>query len=508
MPVNESVHADYKATLPAWNLCRDSIAGEAAMKGKRVDEHLPCLPGHKVRTDLRDPYVKGAVYFNATGRTYRGLRGLVDRKPADIKIPDSLLEGEDAWVKDVTGDGEDLDAFLRRARDEVLQTGRAGILVDHPSTPTRGMTLRQKEQARLRPRMTLYPAESIRNWWNGGLILQEEVQKGGKDEFEFATETRYRVLDIDGSDEAGKGGYYRQRFFVKRKKGVDGAPKDEWILDESKTVYPEKNGAKLRKIPFYWLGSVDNTSSVDPPPLEDIGRVNRGHFRNSAAYENGLAKCGSASVYITGYDKDEELVTKEDGTLVDSSAQPTFIIGGDVVWTIKNEAAKVGKVSITEEDLNALPPAMDRKEKQMVVLGARLLESETPAESGVAKQRDDQRDSSQLTGIVTTLSAGVTEAVKFAVDWSGADYSEVQIAYNSDFFSTPLTPEAARVVVETWQKGGYAKTDMRRMLRQGEWIADSRTDEDIDEELAAESPTGFSEPLPDDPTPEPAAAEA
>lgn len=493
MPVT-ATHRDYKRFVKLWKKCRDLLAGEDELKNSdNCKEYIPPLSGHAKYPKRYKPYVDGAVLYDATGRTFEGLLGLIQRKPPDIKLPSKMKPFEE----DCTGTGISLAEFCGSLADEVLRVGRAGILIDFPSEKTDGMTAREIEEAGIqkRPFLTLYTAESIRKWWTrnvGGvyklvkLVLSEQIEAAGEDEFETDFKTRYRVMDLvqevvaPGSRKVSF--RLRVRFFVE-----DPDKKGEWV-QEGKDLYPVMGDEPIREIPFVFANARSTTWTVSKPPLMGMVSLNLNHFKTTAAYEHGLALAGSPTPWVSGFKRGQDY-TGVDATPDDPNAPVEFVMGGGVVWTFGNAQAKVDKLSFSADDLAALEKALGRKEEQMVVVGSRILSPEERAapESGKAKEVEREGENSALTTISNMCSKAMTAAAVWARNFYLGS-GEVSVTLNTDFFTHPLTPEEAIAVVELWQKHRvYGKSDARRLLRRGEWIDRGRSDEDIDTELDEEN---------------------
>jgi hypothetical protein len=97
--------------------------------------YLPPLDSHKQLSVISnigktpskyDEYVMRALFYNAMGRTVEGLAGFVFQKPPTCEVPEEFKE----HFKDVTNTGIDLATFALETTQEILTTGRCGILVD------------------------------------------------------------------------------------------------------------------------------------------------------------------------------------------------------------------------------------------------------------------------------------------------------------------------------------------------------------------------------------------
>lgn len=213
MPV-DSAHQQYRANAPKWKQMRDCLEGEKAIKAAGT-EYLPKLGGQKIRA--YEAYKERAMFYGATGRTSQGLLGAVFRKDPEWKLPTRL----ESLLSNVDLAGTTANNFARRLVEDILGTGRAGVLTDLPAL------------GESRPYLAFYSTESITNWRtrvdNGvvrlaQVILKESVEEPAEDGFGSTTSVRYRVLELDGD------GFYQQRIFTKPKTG-------DWV--ESDVLQPK-----------------------------------------------------------------------------------------------------------------------------------------------------------------------------------------------------------------------------------------------------------------------------
>ncbi|MFZ2189752.1 MAG: hypothetical protein WAV48_03140, partial [Candidatus Magasanikiibacteriota bacterium] len=153
----ENQCVEYKKHSDEWELTRDTVSGEKAIKG-RGERHLPRPSGH----DEHDYkcYLSRAHWFGATGRTAHGLHGMVLQKPP---IKSNSNDALDKILKNVDLSGNSLDQFASDAVWDLLQTNWGGVLVDYPPTPE-GMNKADSEARGNRAYLAYYAAESIINW--------------------------------------------------------------------------------------------------------------------------------------------------------------------------------------------------------------------------------------------------------------------------------------------------------------------------------------------------------
>ncbi len=450
MPVTD-LHRNYPARQTQWGRCRDAFEGADAVKAAG-ETYLPRLGGQKQHD--YEAYVKRATWYGATARTILGLTGSVMRKPPTFEGPDAVQ----AQMDNVTGTNESLAAFTARVVQEVLTVGRVGVLLDLPQMVAGEVP---------RPYWVRYTPEQITNWrcqiLNGVkvltlVVLREEVEAGG-DQFTSALTRQYRVLQLTG-------GVYQ--VFVYRQVGES----SEFTLVEE--LIPRVRGEALPYIPFVFINPLNLDVEPDKPPLLDMIDLNYSHYMTSADLEHGRHFTALPTPYVTGIAKDTALR-----------------IGSSTAWAIPAADAKVGMLEFTGQGLQALEKAADSKERQMAVLGARMLE-EQKAQVEATETHAIRRsgESSMLASIAETISIGLTMLVQWHAQWVGvsAPESELKVGLNKDFFGLPLSPTEIAELVRTWQAGGISYETLYYNLQQGEITRPGITADDEKTQIELETP--------------------
>lgn len=432
MPVTD-VHRLYSARLAQWVRCRDAYEGTDAVKGKGTT-YLPRLTAQKPQE--YDAYLKRALWYGATARTVHGLAGSVMRKPPEREV----AEGVEVHLQDVTRTNVSLEAFCAGLVQEVVHVGRAGVLLDMPTTPA---------GADVRPHWVRYDAEQIRNWRteviNGVrtltlVVLAEEAEVLSEDGFRLECRTQYRVLRLEG-------GIYTVTIYRQ-------AEKERGAYLPDQTIVPKVRGLTLAYIPFVFFNPLNLDCDPDRPPLLDLVDVNFSHYLTSADLEHGRHYTALPTPWVTGMSKDSVLK-----------------IGSATAWCIPVAEAKVGMLEFTGQGLQALEKAMESKERQMAVLGARMLEEQKlAAETAEALSIRRSGESSVLASIAATISIGLTQVVRWHHQWVGARdrAATAKIELNKDFFGVPLSAGEIAELVRTWQAGAISYETLYYNLKQGE----------------------------------------
>lgn len=487
MPV-DTTHDLYSHFKAEWEKARDTAQGQARVHEKTT-AYLPKLEGEGDEDYLKR--MKRALFFGATSRTVEGLTGMIFRKEPTVEAPASLAE----WMKDVTSDGVDHVEFARRSTEEVLTSGRVGMLVDFPEAETdeegnaRILTLAEAERARRVPFLRRYPAESVINWrerrlpngaWGVALVILEEEyeEQDADDEFVFTNEKQYRVLDLDEE------GRYRQRIFRQESSGgvsasTTGARStstgemkrqiDGWVAISE--VVPTFNGSPLDYIPFMFATPSGNTPEIQKPPLLDMIDVNLQHYRVSADYYHGLHYVGLPTPYVTGISTEE--------------AENLDAIGPQTRWAISAPDAKVGYLQVDANGFEMLQREMENLEHRMAVLGARILAPNDKAgvESGHALSIRSNSENSVLVSVAQSVGAAMAVCLRIASEWLGIPAGEVEYNLNTDFLAQKMSAQELTAWVAAYQSGSISYTTFFEGLKAGEVINADRTIEEEREEI-------------------------
>jgi hypothetical protein len=448
MPI-QTPRADHSATVPQWNRCRDVIAGGDRVKAKR-ESYLPKLAD---QSEVEySAYVTRANFFNGVQRSLASLVGSVFRSDPDVKVPDAVKPALDEHLTDVTLDGVPFLGFAIEAIEEVLSVGRMGMLVDMPGDATTA-------PAAQRPYWVSYEAEQIINWdvkkigtgyQLALVVLKETVELASTaDPYTPQKKEQFRVLELVPAASA-TGFIYRVRLF-EWVTDATGKPTNQVIQKEE--FFPARKGQSLTFIPFVFLNPTTIRPALEKPPLLDMVDVNLSHYRSSADYEHGLHFTGLPTAYVVG-------APSEGGSLK---------IGSGTAWTLDGPNAKAGYLEFTGQGLTALKEAIEAKEVQMDVLGAKLMDKGGHSETAESVRSRYASAHATLKTIVTTASQALTQVLRWHVWWTGAEVPEtdVNVKLNHDFFETILTAQDVQSLILAHQSGEISFETLYFNLRRG-----------------------------------------
>ena len=483
----QTVLSQLTDVLPDYELIRDCIAGQRAIKKKEYkylpdpDEGEPDATARKLRYKR---YLESAVFYGVTGRTLRGLVGLVfDTDPA-VEAPDMLAP----VIADATGSGTSLDQQAAASLSDVVGLGRAGVLTDYPRT-TVPTTRADALAGNVRPTIIRYEPEDIINWRSkavGARLLKTLVVLKEKfvlddDGFAETTGDQYRVLRLENvSEDARAAPVYTVE--IHRMIDVPGKPRVE------KYTPVDGKGLPFREIPFEFMGAHDNDPDVDPSPLLDIAELNIAHFRNSADYEESVFLVGQPTPVFSGLDK--------------RWVEDVFTVETDDGHGVKKKVAKVrlgsraaiplpagGSAELLQAQPNTLAfEAMGHKEDQMVALGAKLIENTGTQQTATEATIDSVLDNS----VLGTCARNVSMAYRKALNWAWQymtgeivdDPEVIDYELSTDFDARGMTPEQCTAIVGQWTSKAITFEEMRwNLKRAGVAYLD---DEEAKEQLEAE----------------------
>lgn len=434
--------SEYDKYIDAWTKCRIVAEGSEVVK-EAGTEFLPALTDQ--RGEEYEKYKNRALFFEGTTRTVNGLLGMLFAKDPSIICSDEECSLE-KFIPLINSPKE----FLKEVCRETVTVGRTGLLVDVNSAGE--------------PYITKYLAEDIINWrtseFSSGeeleLVVLKELALELENPFKTKEVCRYRVLFLDQNK------VYTQKLFQKSEKGDD-------FMQIGEDIVPTKNGAKLDKIPFFFIGSTGNSPTPYRPPLIGLVNVNISHYMNSADLEHGRHFTGLPTPWVAGFTPGDN---------------QKLSIGSQVAWVSNKENAKAGFLEFTGQGLTSLENALKEKQDMMIVLGARLLEAPKKASESADNQTSrKQGENSILANIADSVSNGVTNAYKFAVEWKGKDAKDVKIEIHKDFSNLSPDPQLLSSMMAAVQGGLMSFDTWFYNLQSRGVIPEGVTVEDEDEKI-------------------------
>lgn len=447
-------HSEYKMYLPEWQTVQDCCDGQHAIKRQR-EKYLKPMEGVTTRDKRYLAYLHRALFVNFTGKTREGLTGAIFRNSPEIKIPSET----EYLIKNSDGSGESLVSLSKDVTGEVISKGRNILLVDYPRVAN-NLTLEEFNELAPKATINRYTAENFINWRveviNGQKIMTLavlcETYDADDDEFSYEEEKQYRVLRLDN-------GVYTQQLYRE-----DGAVEEPYAPKMA-------DGSTFSFIPMFVIGSENNDTTVDVPPLGDIANVNVAHYRNSADLEENCFVHGQLTLGVSSSMSFSQF----------QEANPEGILVGSMAGHFLGESGGFSSIQASENQL--ADKLMERKEEQMRKLGARMI-----ATSGTKTATQSLIEAAGETSIMTTIAQNVSEGVKKCIEWCGlfmGTTDEVTFDLSTKFFDEVQDPQVLMAAMQLNEAGILSKSDMQNLARAQGVIPETRTNQEIDSDLFA-----------------------
>lgn len=457
MPVSFK-RKELQELLPQYNLIEDCVAGDIAVKSRNTIYLPNPTPDAGVSSARYMQYQTRAQFYNVTKRTLAGLVGQIYLREPVVEVPTLL----DPVHWDATGGGVSLEQLSKEACRKTLSLGRCGIFVDYPRTDNPA-SREDVTNGNIRPTITIVPARDIINWRvrrigaheHLSLVVMREDYIIEDDGFMQETLTQWRALRV-----------------------VDGVYIQEIWRDETKSPYEtimplDAKGSPLEYIPFMFIGSSNNDSSPDSPPLYDLASLNIGHYRNSADYEESCFIVGQPTPFVSGIDREWIQDVFKGEILLGSRAAIPLPVGG--------------VAGLLQASPNSMPfEAMQHKERQMVSLGAKLIEQKKIQRTATEAAQDHSTELSTLASVAQNVGSAFTTALEWCAAFVGVPDTGIRFELNSEFDLTQMSAGERAQLIAEWQSGAIAWEEMRENLRRGgiATLDDAVAKEKIDAELA------------------------
>jgi hypothetical protein len=238
------------------------------------------------------------------------------------------------------------------------------------------------------------------------------------------------------------------------------------------TVVPLRRGKPLPNIPFVFHGPNLSRAGVEESPISDIVAANLDHYRMNVDFKHGMHYTALPTAWVAGFDKDVVLR-----------------IGASTAWVTDTIGATAGFLEFKGDGLRTFERAMDRVERLLAVLGARLLESQKRvSESAEALQLRQAGESSVIAGLAVAVSHSLNHALHWAYWWHSTEEhpdqissDDVMIEMNRDFDVVRLTGKEIQSLVAAWQAMAISQDTLLHQFERGDVLPPGRSPE---EELA------------------------
>jgi len=456
-------HPAYDEYSPLWQEIDDITAGENLKK--YLIQLNPTDTSDK-NTERNKQYQARAIFYGVAGWTVSGMVGTMFTKWPRFTASTSL----DYLKTNCDGAGQSIYQQSQAVAQSVVKNSRAGLCVSFPARPANALSQADINSGLYIPTIHAYKPNQIINWNTktvGAQTLLSLVCTAEQDvvEVDFEHQStpiiRERRLDADG--------FYFERKWVETK-GQDGVKTWEPGIPEYPTT---GTGAKWNRIPFTFVGAVSNTPEVNKPLMKEIVHINVGLYRNSADFEDNVWFIGQAQPWMSG-------LTQAHLDLMKNNKM--YIGSRDLLGVPAN--GQFGIESAPENPL--VGAAMKDKINMMIGLGARFMVPGSATKTATQASGELAMQHSVLSLVASNISEAYTQCMVWCCDFLGvAPAEDQQFTINQDFVKLAADAQMLQAMVAAWFQGALPASDLWAWMRKNEAIAAEKTDEDIQQELAA-----------------------
>lgn len=446
----EFIRDELRNALPRYQLITDVINGADAVKSRR-EIYLPRPnPADTTRAGVEryENYIRRAVFYPVTRRTLSGMLGALFVTEPEIFAPERMRP----LVEDASGTGIGLVQTAKKLTTFVLAYFRAGIYVDFPKTDG-AVTARDLKNAV--PVINVVQSDQVINWRYTRIgaktrlsliVIKEAYDYIDDDDYKVERRYHYRVMKLNADGHATVE-FYRTEF-GKHRVDIDGNALEEPI------VLRDFSGRPLEEIPFCFVGAETNTDEIGYPPLYDMAEINLAHYRNSADYEEAVFLVGQPTLTIAGLSQEWADRYYKNGFPLGAHTALPLPVGASA------DLLQVQETTMTKE-------AMEAKERQMVAIGAKLIEQKEVQRTATEARFEKASENSILGTIADNVSVALEWALYYAGRFMGISDSKIKFQVNKEFLNSFATTEARQEVVNAWQAGAISWSEMRSALRKG-----------------------------------------
>lgn len=460
MPKVDNVCDLYSSYYDEWKKTMVVLDGESSIKAA-AETYLPRLGG-QLQGEY-DAYKARGSFFNATNRVLQGLTGVVIRKPAQLELPDDLMD----MVKDMTNDGLSFDELLKAVIDDDLSYGFLGCLVDMPVNGG----------SEAMPYVALYQCFDILNWRTyidksgrrklNFLVLREQIDELTDDIFVVNTKEQYRVCLLD------EDGYWMVQMYEER--ASEFVAEGKIFVQVGDDIYPMIAGRKMNYIPFVFFNTLGNAPYPEKSLLVDVVNLNIKHWQVSVDYYHGLHWCALPTPWFAGFPKEAQLT-----------------IGSSKGICSEDPNAKAGMLEFTGAGIAAIEKSLDKIERQMAVIGARMLEEQKrSAEVAETLKIRASGDTASLATVVNGIETGMEMIFKYLARWKKISEEDINITLNKDFLPERLSSADVLAYLKSYIGGAMSLDTFLHNLKEGEIIPGDRTIEEEKELIMASDARPF-----------------
>ena len=202
--------------------------------------------------------------------------------------------------------------------------------------------------------------------------------------------------------------------------------------------------------------------------------LTQGHYINSADLEENASIHGQLTMgIVTNQDPQTWKEMNPNGVQVGSRRGIFLGESGD----LKGIQAEPNQLS---------DKLMERKEQQMINLGARIVENRGAPETATGRRIDAAGENSVLSDLVENVELAYREAIEACMMFVTATPQEFTLDLNRDFFPDDVDPQLLMASIQLRDRGVIGIDDLQDLSRKAG--VTTRSNEEINESVELEGP--------------------
>ena len=449
-------HKEYSDNIEEWNTI------EKVCKGRDVDEFLVTLnPKDKSQDNAtrNSQYKERAVFYQIAGRTAEGLVSLMFSKKPKLEVPAAL----EYMNENCDGAGVSIYQQSQSASDNTVKVARCGLFTTYPKVDAE-LSKADMDTGKYYPTIHKYEASQIINW---------RFTKVGSQVKLSLTNIMELVEEVDGY-ESKYVDQIRELSLIEnvfhqtlwRKKEGD----KEWYVYEEPYAPKDGYGKQWDNIPFQFAGSLSNSGEVNDSIMYGMTKMNIGHFRNSAEWEDSIFYSGQSQPWMSGINQTHLDLMKKNEMYIGSKQLIGVPTGEQFGFATAdpNPQARQGMID---------------KLDGMIGMGARYIQPSGPAITAEQSAGDQAMAHSPLYMISNNVSDAYTQNLKWAARYLRLPEDNILYETSKEFVTPEVKPDDIRAMVEGFVSGAIPMSSYFAWLKKVDLLDKEKTIEEFTEEV-------------------------
>ncbi len=359
----------------------------------------------------------------------------------------------DLWVQDIDLIGTHLHVFAHQFFNNAMLDGMCHILVDHPDTYNMKSLADQKASG-ARPFMKMYKVDDVAAAYDayvGGDTKTVHVrirgQRADRDGFKEVLYNQMRVIEIDPTSN-GKG-------IVQLWEQLATSGGSNWTFVEETPL------TNMTEVPFVTLYAGEKEADYQVRPVFiDLAYKQIEHWISSSDQRSILSAARFPMLACSGVQ-------------IDPEDEAQFAIGP---YKVLYAPEANGRWYYVEPRGTAIDSGMKDLEKLEMQMDMMALNPVTGTHRQYVPQNERDIQETRVHSVVHDMAINCQDALERAIrmmgNWTGADYSNVNVVLNTEFSNTADRLAEVAQLVTLWSQRGLSREVLLQEIRDRNLLGD------------------------------------